>query len=237
MQATTEKTVPHVLVVDDDERLRDLLQQYLSDQSFFVSTADSAAQARQMRNFFVFDAIILDVMMPQETGLQFVASLPRPRPPILMLTALSEPEDRVRGLESGAEDYLVKPFDPRELVIRLNRLIERRPTHAPASAPPLRIVKFGVFQFDLENNRLLQQGQPVHLTTAEAECLRALAQHRSKPVAREKLAEMTSGAHEKQNERSVDVLINRLRKKIEPASGRPVYIQTVRGEGYALIVD
>lgn len=230
--------LPHILVVDDDERLRDLLQQYLIDHQFFVSTADSAASARQMRQFFSFDAIILDVMMPEETGLQFVASLPRPRPPVLMLTALSEPEDRVRGFESGADDYLVKPFDPRELLIRLRKLVQPQHAAQPATTPvrTSAIVRFGAFRFDPDTLRLHRDGEPVHLTSAEAQCLRVLARQAGKPVPRDALAEL-AGMQEKQNERSMDVLINRLRKKIEPTAGRPVYIQTVRGEGYMLSAD
>lgn len=229
-------TLPHILVVDDDERLRDLLQQYLSDHGFFVSVADSAASARQMRLFFAFDAMVLDVMMPQETGLQFVASLPNPKPPVLMLTAMGDPQDRIRGLEMGADDYLVKPFEPRELVLRLRNLIERKPMNGTPPAPK-KMIRFGGFVFDLEQSRLLLQGEPVYLTQSEALCLKLLAQHKGKPISREVLAELTSGLQEKNNERSVDVLINRLRKKIEPSSGRPLYIQTVRGAGYVLQAD
>lgn len=226
----------HVLVVDDDERLRDLLQQYLSDHQFFVSTADSAASARQMRQFFAFDAIVLDVMMPQETGLQFVASLPAPKPPVLMLTAMGDPEDRIKGLEMGADDYLVKPFDPRELVLRLRNLIQRKPMYGKQPTAG-QWVQFGGFRFDLDSMRLMAKDQPVYLTASEAQCLKLLAECRGKPVSRERLAELTGGSQEKNNERSVDVLINRLRKKIETASGRPVYLQTVRGAGYVLHTD
>lgn len=229
--------LPHILVVDDDERLRDLLQQYLSDHGFFVSTAHSAARARGMRQFFAFDAIVLDVMMPQETGLQFVASLPSPKPPVMMLTAMGEPQDRIKGLEMGADDYLVKPFDPRELVLRLRNLIQRKPMNGAHIPTPKRTIRFGGFVFDLASMRLSANGEPVYLTSSEALCLRILAEHKGLPVSREKLAELTAGPQEKSNERSVDVLINRLRKKVESASGRPIYIQTVRGAGYVLHAD
>lgn len=218
----------HLLVVDDDERLRELLQQYLSEHGFFVSTAKDAPSARQMLQHFEMDAVVLDLMMPGESGLELAASLGPSAPPILMLTAMGEADDRIKGLEVGARDYLVKPFEPRELVLRINNILQRRQQEISAAFK----VKFGEFTFDTRSGKLLQQDHPVYLTSGEVGCLKVLAENAGKPVSRERLAELTLGA--KGNERSVDVQINRLRKKIEPMPGRPVYIQTVRGAGYVL---
>lgn len=218
--------MPHILVVDDDERLRDLLRQYLSDQGFFVSTARDAAAAREKLGFFAVDGMVLDVMMPGETGLQLAASLGRAAPPTLMLTAMGEASDRIAGLEAGVEDYLVKPFEPKELVLRLRNILQRgKPAMVQA-------IRFGGFRFELASQKLFHGMEPVYLTSAEALCMKALAEQAGTPVSREKLAEL--GLQGKGNERSVDVQINRLRKKIEPVPGRPVYIQTVRGAGYVL---
>jgi two-component system phosphate regulon response regulator OmpR len=222
--------IPHILVVDDDERLRDLLRQYLSDQGFFVSTAKHAEQAREKLAYFQVDLMVLDLMMPGETGLQLAHSLGRRAPPTLMLTAMGEADDRVRGLEVGAEDYLVKPFEPRELVLRLRNIWQRTRGQQNQS------IRFGEFHFDPASQKLTQGEAPVYLTSSEAQCLRVLAEHAGQPVTRERLAELSMG-HSSGNERSVDVQINRLRKKIEPVPGRPVYIQTVRGAGYVLHAD
>lgn len=219
----------HLLVVDDDERLRELLQQYLSDHGFFVSTAKDAATARIMLQHFELDAMVLDVMMPGETGIELATSLGKEAPPVLMLTAMGEAEDRIRGLETGARDYLVKPFEPRELVLRINNILQRRQQDLKA----MYVVRFGEFSFDTRSSKLLQQDKPIYLTTGEAQCLKILSDNAGKPVSRERLAELTMGSA-KGNERSVDVQINRLRKKIEPVPGRPIYIQTVRGAGYVL---
>ncbi len=224
----------HILVVDDDERLRQLLQRYLSDQGFFVSTAPDAKAAREALDYFRFDAMVLDLMMPGETGLQLAASLPEAnQPPILMLTAMTEPADRVRGLEIGARDYLTKPFEPRELVLRLNNLL--RQPGAPAAAGER--IRFGEFRFEKSTGRLYKEDEPVYLTQAEAGLLQVLAAQPGEAVTREALAALGVGGGDSQNERSVDVQINRLRKKIEPVPGRPVYIRTLRGSGYILHTD
>ena len=220
--------VCHLLVVDDDERLRELLQQYLSEHGFFVSVAKDTTEARRMLQHFELDAMVLDLMMPGESGLELAASLGASAPPILMLTAMGETEDRIKGLETGARDYLVKPFEPRELVLRINNILQRRQQEMSVAFK----VRFGEFTFDTRSGKLLQQDHPVYLTSGEAQCLKVLAENAGKPVSRELLAELTLGA--KGNERSVDVQINRLRKKIEPMPGRPIYIQTVRGAGYVL---
>ena len=230
-----DEAAPHILVVDDDERLRELLQHYLSDQGFFVSVARDAAQATQWLTYLQFDAMVLDVMMPEQTGMEWLASYGGEKPPVLMLTAMAEPEDRIRGLELGVADYLAKPFEPRELVLRLRNVMRAQAPVSPRAST--QDIRFGSFRFDITSQRLFQHDEQVYLTSGEAQCLTALAMQAGKPVSRERLAELTSGQQEKQNERSVDVQINRLRKKIEASAGRPVYIQTVRGEGYVLQPD
>lgn len=227
------ETASHILVVDDDDRLRALLEQYLREQGFFVSSAASAAEAEAILAHFHTDAMVLDVMMPKETGLAF-ASRYRAQAgkslPILMLTARGEFDDRIAGLEAGADDYLNKPFAPRELVLRLEKLLERQ-TRAEHQAATCR---FGAYVFDKDSGRLTRNGIPVYLTTAEQECLVILAQQAGTPVSRERMAQLLGDV---QNERSVDVQMNRLRKKIEATPSKPVYIQTIRNAGYMLCVD
>lgn len=224
--------MPHILVIDDDERLRQLLQRYLSDQGFFISVAEGAEQAREAMRYFTFDALVLDLMMPGETGLQFAGSLTAPHPPVLMLTAMAEGSDRVRGLELGAGDYLTKPFEPRELVLRLRNLMQRSESNEKPED-----VYFGQFRFHLASSRLFKQDKEMYLTSAEAALLKVLAEKAGQPLSRETLAEQSAGTVERSNERSIDVQINRLRKKIEPTPGRPVYIRTQRGAGYVLQTD
>ncbi len=217
----------HILVVDDDARLRDLLQHYLRDNGYDVTCASDAADARKKLESLLFDMMVVDVMMPGETGMEFVASLPEDAPSALMLTALAETNDKIKGLESGADDYLVKPFEPRELLLRIQAILRR--AAPPESQQPTRIA-FGGFVFDVASGQLVQQGEPVYLTTAERECLELLGKHLGEPVSRETMAELAGGS----NTRSVDVMVNRLRKKIEPEPARPVYLQTVRHAGYVL---
>jgi two-component system phosphate regulon response regulator OmpR len=222
----------HILVVDDDDRLRSLLKQYLSEQGYFVSTAASTAQADELLQQFVVDAMVLDVMMPQETGIDYArrigAKASATTPPILLLTAQTEADDRIAGLESGARDYLAKPFAPRELVLRLQNMLQSSPAASPA---PVQALRFGPYRFEPESGRLSDEDGPIYLTSSEADCLRVLARHAGAPVTREAMAEAAGDVN---NERSVDVQINRLRKKIEPQPGKPVYIQTVRHAGYVL---
>src|SRR3954462_2567623 len=178
---------PHLLVVDDDARLRALLRRYLSDNGFRVTLAAGAAEARASLASFAFDLIVLDVMMPGETGLEMTRSLRgetrQKRVPILLLTAMGEPEDRVNGLEQGADDYLVKPFEPRELVLRIRNILQRR----PSVAPPPGEVRFGAFRFHLARSELFRGDDAVHLTTAETGLLSILAQQAGQPVSREAL--------------------------------------------------
>ena len=230
-------TVPdkHILVVDDDDRLRALLKQYLSDHGFFVSTAADTRQADEVVDAFAIDLMVLDVMMPKETGMQYAHRLKQREstPPILLLTARSEAEDRIEGLEAGAQDYLAKPFAPRELVLRIENILHRASLSAPTSEHS-DAVRFGDYKFDLKSGRLTSPQGAMYLTSSEIECLRILAGQAGTPVSREKIAELAGDLN---NERSVDVQINRLRKKIEPQPGKPIYIQTVRHAGYVLHTD
>jgi two-component system phosphate regulon response regulator OmpR len=223
---------PHILVVDDDSRLRELLMAFLREQGFAVTFAIHAADARRKLALFRFDLMVLDVMMPGMTGVEFARELGGAAPPTLLLTAMAETEDRINGLEAGADDYLVKPFEPRELVLRI-RAILRRAAQA-ATGVRRTSVSFGEYQFDLAQGRLQKNGNGFTLTTGESQLLRVLAEKAGEPVTRAELAAaIGAGA----NERSVDVQMSRLRRKIEEGSGKPLYIQTVRGSGYVLYAD
>ena len=216
---------PHILVVDDDDRLRGLLGRYLRDQGFRVSEAADAAQAGRRIAWFAFDAMVLDVMMPGQTGVEFLASLNGSAPPTLMLSAMGEADDRILGLEKGAEDYLVKPFEPKELVLRIRTILRRNAAQQEAVR-----MRFGDFLFDLATGQLKRGEETVALTSSEVAFLKLLAENAGTPVSREELARlMPSGG----NERSVDVQITRLRKKIGD-EGKPLHLQTVRGAGYVL---
>lgn len=222
---------PHILVIDDDRRIRELLQSYLADNGFRVSVAQTAAVAREKMRGLAFDLLILDVMMPGETGTALAQALrgSQERVPILMLSALSEIEDRINGLMAGSDDYLPKPFEPRELLLRVQNLLRR-------AAPPAdqRVdVRFGECLFNVPRGELRRNGEVVKLTTRERELLRLFIQNAGRPITRAELA--PDGAEE--NARTVDVQINRLRQKIEEDPSNPVYLQTVRGAGYTLHVD
>ena len=220
---------PHLLVVDDDARLRGLLARYLSEAGYRVTAAGSAAEARARMNGLTFDLMILDVMMPGESGLELATSLKQGRPvPILMLTALGEAQDRIRGLESGVEDYMSKPFEPRELLLRVANILRR----SAAAAPNRDAVRFGPFSFHLARGELTRGDETIHLTERERELLRLLAEQNGGPVSREGLAGNAAA-----NDRAVDVQINRLRRKIETDPAHPLLLQTVRGAGYRLMVE
>ena len=226
------QTDPHILVIDDDERLRALLQKYLGEQGFLVSTAANTIEAEEVLRVFSVDGMVLDVMMPGETGIAYATRL-RDRvdaPPVLLLTARGEADQRIEGLEAGAADYLGKPFAPKELLLRLENIVAR----ARASQASKRAVQFGDYRFDIAQGRLSYHGAPVYLTSSESDCLRILAEAAGNPVSRETIA-VTLG--DVNNERSVDVQINRLRKKIEPQPGKPMYIQTIRHAGYVLYAE
>jgi two-component system phosphate regulon response regulator OmpR len=220
---------PHLLVVDDDPRLRELLRRYLSENGFRVTTAADASEARSNLASFAFDLVVLDVMMPGESGLELTRALRgERRVPVLLLTAMAEPEDRVNGLEQGADDYLSKPFEPRELVLRIRNVLQRRP--AVDLGPP--DIRFGGCRFDVVRGELYRGGDLVHLTAAEAGLLASLAQKAGQAVSREELSLSLSG-----NVRNVDVQMTRLRRKIERDPRYPRYLQTVRGTGYILQPD
>ena len=227
-------TEPHLLVVDDDTRLRELLRRYLSEQGFRVTVAADSGEARAKMASFAFDLVVLDVMMPGESGLALTRDL-RGRGaikqlPVLLLTAMAEPEDRVNGLEHGADDYLVKPFEPRELVLRIRNILVRRGRgEAPRTA-----IRFGAFRYDPARGELLRGADPVHLTAAEATLLASLAAQPGAAVSREDLSQ---SAQFTGNIRNVDVQMTRLRRKIETDPRFPRYLQTVRGTGYVLKPD
>ena len=228
------ETEPHLLVVDDDPRLRELLRRYLSDNGFRVTVAVDAEEARASIASFAFDLLVLDVMMPGENGIDLTRALraagqPQ-RLPILLLTAMAEPEDRVNGLEQGADDFLAKPFKPRELVLRIRNILERR--GEPAAEE--QAVRFGGFRFDCARGELSRGENIVHLTGAEASLLAALAAKPGQAVSRE---ELSQSAQFGGNARNIDVQMTRLRRKVEPDPRYPRYLQTVRGTGYALKPD
>jgi two-component system, OmpR family, phosphate regulon response regulator OmpR len=221
---------PYLLVVDDDARIRELLRRYLSANGFRVTTAGNAAEARARLISLEFDLIVLDIMMPGETGLDLTRSLRQSgRTPILLLTAMDQPADRINGLEHGADDYLAKPFEPRELVLRIRNILNR----APRPRLP-RELRFGPFRFDLERKELWRGDECVHLTAAELALLSTLAQSPGVPLSREALAEETQFSG---NVRTVDVQMTRLRRKVEADVKFPRYLQTVRGTGYVLKPD
>jgi len=225
---------PHLLVVDDDRRLRELLRDFLGRNGYRVSAAADAAEARRQAAGFAFDLMILDVMMPGESGLELARSLREPGGvPILLLTARGEAADRIAGLETGADDYLAKPFEPRELLLRIAAILRRA---QPASAPPAaaaRQLRLGQCRFDAERGELWRGEEAVRLTTGEAQLLQALARRAGQTVGRLELA----GGDGEGGARAVDVQVTRLRRKIEPDPRQPRYLQTVWGEGYVLRPD
>jgi two-component system phosphate regulon response regulator OmpR len=227
---------PHILVVDDDRRLRDLLQRYLSENGFRVTTAEDAATARTKLGSIAFDLIVLDVMMPGESGLDFTSSLRKTNTvPILLLTAMGEAEDRIRGFERGADDYLPKPFEPRELVLRI-RTILHRVRQTPATPPPAGpvVIRLGHVTYYPGREELRRGDVHIRLTAGEASLLKALADRVGEPLSREELLQRSTDCA---NTRSVDVQVTRLRRKIETDPRSPRYLQTVRGRGYMLRPD
>ena len=222
---------PHLLVVDDDERLRTLLQRYLSSNGFRVSAAANAADARALMKSMAFDLLILDVMMPGESGFDLTKSVRAGSSvPILMLTAKGEAEDRIRGLEHGADDYLAKPFEPRELLLRVSALLRRA---APPAEKAIAEVRMGDSVYDPERGQLRRKGKPVHLTSSEAALLQLFAANAGRSFSRADLCARLGVALE----RSIDVQVTRLRRKIEEDPKLPLYLQTVRGVGYVLVPD
>jgi two-component system, OmpR family, phosphate regulon response regulator OmpR len=224
----------HILVVDDDRRIRELISGFLRAEGYLVSTASSAADARRHMHWLIFDLLVLDVMMPGETGIEFAKSLraENNNVPVLMLSALADTENRIDGLSAGSDDYLTKPFEPRELLLRIQSILRR---NAPISAAEVlnEEVRFGPNVFQIDRGELRRDGQMIRLTSRERELLRQLALRASEPVPRNEL--MLRGADE--TARSVDVQVNRLRRKIEPDPSNPQYLKTLRGAGYCLMID
>ena len=232
---------PHVLIVDDDERIRDLLARFLKRNRFLVSTARDAAHARRLLAGLEFDLIVLDVMMPGEDGITLTESLRRElRTPILLLTARGEAEDRIRGFEAGADDYLPKPFEPRELLLRINAILRRMPD-LPSQASVPKVLHLGEVRYDMERGELWRGDAPVRLTATEVQLMKVFSAHPGEPITRlqlvEELGRGGTGEQAVAQERAVDVQITRLRRKIEADPKQPRYLQTVRGAGYLLAPD
>ncbi len=230
IEAPLADDAPHLLVVDDDMRIRTLLSRYLGGQGFRVTIAGNSAEARQRLGGLAFDLLIVDVMMPGEDGIALVKSLRETmNVPILMLTARAEAESRIAGLESGADDYLSKPFEPRELLLRINNILRRT---TPPPKPLIEQVVFGPFTFNRQKLELKRGGEAVRLTERERQIMAIFAETPGETVPRDKL--IVAGGPS--GERTVDVQINRLRRKIEIDPGNPLYLQTVRGIGYRLAI-
>ena len=222
---------PHLLVVDDDRRIRDLLSRFLAAEGYRVTTADNAAEARAKLNGLHFDLLILDVMMPGESGFDLAKSLRSTSSvPILMLTARDETAMRIEGLQIGADDYVAKPFEPRELSLRINNILKRA---QPAAPTVVESVRFGDFMFHIARGELKRGEDIVRLTDRERDMLRVLSATPGETVPRLSLAGNDPAA----NERAVDVQVNRLRRKIERDPANPLFVQTVRGIGYRLVVS
>jgi two-component system phosphate regulon response regulator OmpR len=237
MQATTlarpapADDAPHLLIVDDDRRIRDLLSRFLASEGYRVTTADNAADARAKLQGLHFDLLILDVMMPGESGFDLAKSLRQTSEvPILILTARDETAMRIEGLEIGADDYVAKPFEPRELSLRIANILKRA---QPAAAPAPESVRFGEFVFHVARGELRRGEEIVRLTDREREMLTVLSASPGETVPRLALAGNDPAA----NERAVDVQVNRLRRKIERDPANPLLLQTVRGIGYRLVVS
>ncbi len=224
----------HILVVDDDLRIRTLLTRFLAQAGYRVTAAADAADARARMAGLSFDLIVLDVMMPGESGVDFAQSLRRvaganAAVPILMLTARAAPGDRIAGLEAGVDDYLAKPFEPRELTLRIAAILRRAPQPSPPPEP--KAARFGACEFHASRGELRRDGAPLHITDRERDILRALVAADGAPVSRRDLAGDAAG------ERTIDVQVTRLRRKIEDDSANPLLLQTVRGAGYRLALD
>ena len=222
----------HILVVDDDKRILELINDYLNKNNFRVSTADNAIKAREKIENIEFDLIILDIMMPGESGLSLTDSLKKNnfKTPILLLSALGNPEDRIKGLEIGASDYLTKPFEPKELLLRIKNLIQKN----KYSKLNKKVIKFGPYSFNLKNEILKKDGKVFFLNSSETKLLSILAKNEGKPIFRHNLSNILNITN---SSRALDVQITRLRNKIEKNKKFPTYIQTVRGRGYVLKIE
>ena len=221
------QTTPHILVIDDDARLRDLLSRFLEESGYLVSGAESAAQARAIMKYMQFDLLVIDVMMPGETGLELLADIRKTsHTPALFLTAMNETENRIDGLEVGADDYIAKPFEPRELILRIKRILDRQEQQNATG-----LVRFGTFIFDCDSRVLSEGGQRIHITTAEQDLLSCFAIAPNQILSREDISQQLKG---RMKGRSIDVAVARLRTKLEADPRFPVYLQTTRGKGWLL---
>ncbi len=221
------KKLHHLLVIDDDTRLRTLLGRFLDENGFNVSLAKDTEEARKLMQETLFDLLIVDVMMPNENGVEFTNSVRKnSRIPIVMLTARGEFDDRIKGLEAGADDYLQKPFEPKELLLRINNILKRM----SVVSDPKNVCRFGEFTFNLAESRLKKGEEFIHITDSEAKILNILCKEKGTAVSREKLSSLCGGI----DDRSIDVQITRLRKKLEANPKQPHYLQTVRNHGYVL---
>ena len=227
----------HLLIVDDDERIRSLLQKFLIRNGFLVSAARDAAHAERILSGLDFDMIVLDVMMPGEDGVSFCRRLREKRDlPILLLTAKGETEDRIKGLEAGADDYLAKPFEPKELLLRINSILRRVPPSEPQTIVP-KVLSLGPLRYDIEKGVMWSGDKTVRLTATEAHLMRIFSACPGKALSRTELVEKLGRDGGQAQERAVDVQITRLRRKLESDPKQPRYLQTVRGAGYMLAPD
>ena len=229
---------PHLLIVDDDERIRSLLQQFLVQSDYLVSTAEDAEQARTLLSAIEFDLIILDVMMPGQDGISFTAELRalQNNTPILLLTARGETKDRIKGLEAGADDYLPKPFEPKELLLRINAILRRMPDLKEDQMMP-KTLSLGHLKYDVARNELWEGENQIRLTTTESQLMKIFTSALGEPISRVDLVTSLGRDVSSAQDRAIDVQITRLRRKIEVNPGQPRYLQTVRGAGYMLLFD
>ena len=227
----------HLLIVDDDERIRTLLQKFLMRHGFLVTAARDAAHARRILSGLDFDLIVLDVMMPGEDGLSLTRALRETMAtPIMLLTAKGETDNRIEGLEAGADDYLPKPFEPKELLLRINAILRRVPDTSAEDAAP-KVLSLGAIRYDMERGEMWQGDDLVRLTATEIQLMKIFSAQPGEPLSRAKLVEELGRDRGQAQERAVDVQITRLRRKIEENPKQPRYLQTVRGAGYMLAHD
>lgn len=231
------EVAPHLLIVDDDERIRELLKKFLMRHGFLVTSARDAAHARRILTGLDFDLIVLDVMMPGEDGMSLTRGIRESSTtPVMLLTARGDTEDRIMGLEAGADDYLAKPFEPKELLLRINAILRRMPEIKDSDAAP-KVLHLGDIRYDIERGELWQGDEILRLTATESQLMRIFSANAGQPVSRAKLVEDLGRDRGQAQERAVDVQITRLRRKIETDSKQPRYLQTVRGAGYMLAPD
>jgi len=227
----------HLLIVDDDQRIRELLQKYLMRNGFMVSIARDAAQAKRLLKGLAFDLIVLDIMMPEQNGLSLTRELRETiDTPILLLTARNEVEDRISGLEAGADDYLPKPFEPKELLLRIHAILRRMPDVAPPEDTP-KMLSLGATRYDVQKGELWEGDTQIRLTSTELELMRIFSKNIGQALSRMELVTQMGREDGNSQDRAIDVQITRLRKKIETNPKEPRYLQTVRGSGYMLACD